>query len=445
MLRHYGSWGGVLQGEHQATTPSNTDAAAALLASPGRTVIRGRGRSYGDLALNPGGALIDTASLDRFIAFDPDTGLLTCEAGVTLADILAVLAKPDEDGSGWLPPVMPGTRFITIGGAIANDVHGKNAHLFGSFGCHVEELELARSDGSRLICSATENAELFGATIGGLGLTGLILNATLRLRRVEGLALESEEIRFGNLDEFFDLDALSAPDWEYTAAWIDCLAGGADLGRGLYMRGRHALGEPATPPARQPGRSVPLTPPISMVNNLSVSAFNALYLRKPGGERRIKPYEKNFFPLDAIGGWNRLYGPKGFYQFQSVVPHDDALSVTRAMLRAIANAGQGSMLVVMKRFGDVPSPGLMSFPMPGLTLALDFPNRGQKTLDLLRRLEDIAMEAGGRLYPAKDAVMTAATFAAGYPAIETFRQFIDPALTSAFARRVGLLPQETAA
>lgn len=444
-MRHYGSWGGVLEGEHHASTPYNSDAAAQLLATQSHAVIRGRGRSYGDLALNPGGGLIDTAGLDRFIEFDSGTGLLTCEAGVTLADILAVLAKPDADGSGWLPPVMPGTRFITIGGAIANDVHGKNAHLFGSFGCHVEEFELARSDGSRLICSDSENVELFRATIGGLGLTGLILNATLRLRRVEGLALESEEIRFGNLDEFFALDTQSAPDWEYTAAWIDCLAGGADLGRGLYMRGRHAPGEAASPPARQLGRSVPLTPLISMVNNLSVRAFNALYLRKPDAGRRVVPYEKNFFPLDAIGNWNRLYGPRGFYQFQSVVPHGDALTVTRAMLRAIADAGQGSMLVVMKRFGDIVSPGLMSFPMPGLTLALDFPNRGQRTLDLLRRLEDIAVEAGGRLYPAKDAVMTAATFAASYSATEAFRPFMDPALTSAFARRVGLLPQETAA
>jgi len=437
------SWGRVLRAPHDVHLPQDREDGSQLVAHlPAQSAIaHGCGRSYGDVALNPGRTLIDTRRLDRFIAFDPHTGLLTCEAGVTLADILAVIARPDPDGSGWMLPVVPGTRFVSVGGAIANDIHGKNAHLLGSFGCHLEQLELARSDGSRLLCSRTENAELFAATIGGLGLTGLILSATLRLRRVPGLALESEEIRFGALDDFFALDAESAEGWEYTAAWIDCLATGASLGRGIYLRARHSPGFGAEPPARAPKRQVPFAPPLSLVNGLSVRAFNALYWRKLGAAGRtsnIGPYEKSFFPLDAIGGWNKLYGPDGFYQFQAVVPPDDARRVTADMLGAIARSGQGSMLVVLKRFSAVRSPGLISFPMPGTSLALDFPNRGAATLGLLQRLEAIVGAAGGRIYPAKDFAMSAESFAQSYPALPAFQSFIDPAMSSAFSRRMGL-------
>lgn len=444
----YVSWGGVLRAEHDALAPgAPAQAAAVLSALPARsTIAHGCGRSYGDVALNPGGVLIDMRGLDRFISFNAQSGLLTCEAGVTLADILAVVSRPAADGSGWLLPVMPGTRFVTVGGAIANDVHGKNAHHLGSFGCHVEALELARSDGSRLRCSRTENAELFAATIGGLGLTGLILSATLRLRHVAGLGLETEDIRFGRLDDFFALDAESADAWEYTAAWIDCLASGAELGRGLYMRARHAPGVPAAPPSRTPKISVPVTPPLSFVNGLSVRAFNALYWRKlgPGGRKSgVGSYEKVFFPLDAIGSWNRLYGPAGFYQFQAVVPPGDAGAVTAELLSVIAAAGQGSMLVVLKRFGDIRSPGLMSFPMPGITLALDFPNRDAGTLGLLSRLDAIVMQAGGRIYPAKDFSMSRGSFAGGYPALAEFERYVDPVMSSAFARRMGILEKAT--
>ncbi|OYX15149.1 MAG: hypothetical protein B7Z15_01560 [Rhizobiales bacterium 32-66-8] len=437
------SWGGVLRAPHDVLVPSDREAGRRLVAQlpAGRTIPHGCGRSYGDVALNPGLGLIDTRRLDRFIRFDAHSGLLTCEAGVTLAEILAVIARPDANGSGWMLPVVPGTRFVSVGGAIANDIHGKNAHLLGSFGCHVEQLELARSDGHTLVCSRTENADLFAATIGGLGLTGLILSATLRLRRVPGLALESEEVRFGALDAFFALDAESAEAWEYTAAWIDCLATGASLGRGIYLRARHSPGFGAEPPARAPKLQVPFAPPLSLVNGLSVRAFNALYWRKlgsPGRASGIGPYEKTFFPLDAIGGWNKLYGPDGFYQFQAVVPPEDAHRVTADMLGAIARSGQGSMLVVLKRFSAVRSPGLISFPMPGTSLALDFPNRGAATLGLLQRLEAIVGAAGGRIYPAKDFAMSAESFAKGYPGLPQFRTFIDPAMSSAFSRRMGL-------
>ncbi|QTL05354.1 FAD-binding oxidoreductase [Aquabacter sp. L1I39] len=438
------SWGNVIRAEHQVVSPDQPYAAARVLTEipAGRPAIAyGCGRSYGDVALNPGGLLIETRRLDCFISFDAEKGLLTCESGVTLAEILRATSVPAKDGSGWLLPVVPGTRFVTVGGAIANDVHGKNAHVFGSFGCHVESLDLARSDGRILTCSAQNNAELFAATVGGLGLTGLILRATLRLRRVEGLALETEEIRFARLADFFALDAESAVGWEYTAAWIDCLARGNQLGRGIYLRARHAPGVSAPPPSLGPRRSVPIAPPLSLVNGLSVRAFNAAYWRKLGTAervRRVVPYEGAFFPLDALGGWNRLYGPKGFFQFQCVVPPEGAEAATAELLAAIAEAGQGSMLVVLKRFGHVVSPGLLSFPMPGITLALDFPNAGADTVRLMTRLEAIAVAAGGRLYPAKDALMTAESFARGYPRLDRFRGHMDPALSSAFSRRVGL-------
>ena len=402
----------------------------------------GSGRSYGDVALNPDGRLIDCQSLDRFIAFDPTTGILTCEAGVWLADILAVLCRPDADRSGWLLPVTPGTRFVTVGGAIANDVHGKNHHHFGSFGAHVLAFELARSNGTRLICSATENTELFAATIAGLGLTGLILCATLQLRRVTGLAVEAEDIKFARLADYFALAAESDAVWEYTAAWIDCLATGAALGRGIFSRARHVQGRGVAPPPRAPRRNLPLTPPLSLITPLSVRAFNAAYwhrLGRGGHSHRIGSYEPVFYPLDALGHWNRAYGPRGFYQFQCLVPPGDAQSVMAELLGIVAASGQASMLTTLKLFGDKPSPGLLSFPAPGATLAIDFANGGAATHDLLARLEDVVMRASGRLYPAKDAMMRPATFSAGYGGLARFKAQIDPGFSSGFARRVALI------
>ncbi|MGO4527055.1 FAD-dependent oxidoreductase [Microvirga sp. 2MCAF35] len=442
----YQSWGRTVSAKHIVDRPDTRDAAARMLHESDVSVLAyGCGRSYGDVALNPGGHLLDCRSLDRFLAFDRTTGVLTCEAGVRLADILAVICRPEDDGSGWFLPVTPGTRFVTVGGAIANDVHGKNHHTFGTFGQHVLALELARSDGSRLVCSSEQNFDLFTATIGGLGLTGLILSATLQLRRVEGLAVEAEDIQFASLSEFFDLAEASDRDWEYTAAWVDCLATGSDLGRGIYSRARHRAGKGVEPPGRHPRLAVPLTPPIPATNTLSVRAFNALYWRKLGRSGRascIGSYEPVLYPLDAIGDWNRLYGPKGFHQFQCVVPHEHARASMGEMLQLIAKSGQGSMLVVLKTFGDLPSPGLLSFPRPGVTLALDFPERGATTRRLLQQLEEVAVAAYGRLYPAKDSLMGSHTFRQGYPKFEQFQSMMDPHFSSAFARRVELIRSE---
>ena len=307
-LQQVRSWGGTINATHRVLRLKSRDAGVAVMQSAqAPTLAFGRGRSYGDVPLNPGGTLIDCCGLDRFISFDRATGSLHCEAGVRLADILAVVCKPEPGGGGWFLPVSPGTRFVTLAGAIANDVHGKNHHGFGTIGRHIESLELARSDGSRIVCSPTAEPDLFAATIGGLGLTGLILSATLRLRRVDGLALEAEDIRFDSLDDYFDLAAESEPSWEYTAAWVDCAARGAALGRGIYSRARHAPGVGAAAPPREPRRNVPFVPPVGFVNRLSLRIFNALYWRKLGSSGRAQrtgSYESVFYPLDAIGSWN---------------------------------------------------------------------------------------------------------------------------------------------
>ncbi|ABD89734.1 FAD-binding oxidoreductase [Rhodopseudomonas palustris] len=428
---------------HRLALPGSMTELIALVGAGSNApfLAHGCGRSYGDVALNPGGLLIDCRGLDRFIAFDPETGHLVCEAGVRLADILRVICRPDQDGAGFFLPVSPGTRFISVGGAIANDVHGKNHHVFGSFGNHVESFVLLRSSGEILRCSESENAELYAATIGGLGLTGIILQATLKLRRVDGLAFEAEDIAFGSLDDYFQLAVQSDLAWEYTAAWIDCFAKGADIGRGIFSRSRHVAGVGAPPPPLQPRISIPWTPPISVVNRVSTRAFNALYRRKLGklGKRTSTgSYEQALYPLDGLGNWNRLYGRDGFFQFQNVIPRGCALEVVRAMLREVVAAGAGSMLSVLKVFGALPSRGLLSFPMEGVTFALDFPNDGSQTVRLIERLEAITIESNGRIYPAKDSLMSRQAFWQGYPFAGRFQDSMDPAISSEFAIRVGL-------
>jgi FAD/FMN-containing dehydrogenase len=393
----------------------------------------GNGRSYGDVCLNLGGTLLAARGLDRFISFDPSTGILDCEAGVLFSEIIALVL-----GHGWFLPVTPGTSFVTVGGAIANDVHGKNHHRAGSFGNHVLELELQRSDGRVLHCSPQENREWFDATIGGMGLTGLIRRARVQLRRVPGPWIRGDSQRFASLPEFFDIARASDADYEYTVAWVDCSAKGRALGRGVFMRGNHA---PAPEPVRAPSPRrlrMPFTPPLSLINGLSLRMFNALYYHRPSAVSAdaLWHYAPFFYPLDAILEWNRIYGPRGFYQYQCVVPEARAPAAIDQMLRQIGSSGSGSFLAVLKLFGHVPSRGLMSFARPGVTLALDFPNRAAPTLALLDALDDITRAAGGAVYPAKDARMSAAAFRSYFPAAEQFGRFIDPQFSSSFWRRV---------
>jgi FAD/FMN-containing dehydrogenase len=440
VLESWGRYPRVKPGD-QRVLPISWRTEPLPMAGPGCSVLPfGLGRSYGDGCLNRGQALIPTSGLDRFIDFDPASGLLTCEAGVSLDDILRLVVW-----QGWFLPVTPGTRFVTIGGAIANDVHGKNHHTAGTFGRHVRRFELLRSDGTRRVCSPTENADWFAATIGGLGLTGLITWAEIQLARMHNPFILQETVPFGDLEEFFRINQESERDFVYTVAWVDCLARGRKLGRGLYYRGNpapprwEALPLARSRLTRRGGLSVPFNLPSFTLNRLTVSAFNFLYYHRQRGRAstRLVHYDPFFYPLDSVYAWNRIYGRRGFLQFQCVVPLGEAESgAMRELLTRISRSGMASFLAVLKTFGALESPGMLSFPRPGVTLALDFAFQGERTLALFSELERTTREAGGAVYPAKDACMTPESFAAAYPELPRFRSFVDPAFSSSLWRRV---------
>ncbi|HDZ10220.1 FAD-binding oxidoreductase [Pseudohongiella sp.] len=435
------SWGRLRHEQHNAIAITNHRTLSAQIQHSAPGISYGMGRSYGDICLNPDGWLWQTRGMNRFISFDQDTGLLSCEAGVILKEIQDCLAP-----RGWLLPVTPGTQLVTVGGAIANDVHGKNHHVMGTFGEHVTGFRLERTDGTTLDCSREHNADMFRATIGGLGLTGVISRVQLQLRRIDSPWLLTDTVAFSSLDDFFALADDSEADWEHTVSWIDCLAGPQT--RGIFMRANHARAEDlaAMPeyrqaggkPPRSAGITMPLTPPVSLVNKLSLRAFNAAYFamnaRKAGAG--VAHYESFFYPLDKINHWNRMYGRRGFYQYQCVVPRTTARQAIADMLAVIAAAGEGSFLAVLKTFADRPAAGLLSFPMEGATLALDFPNKGARTAQLFTRLDEVVTQAGGRLYAAKDARMSAQMFASAYPALAQFSVFRDPGISSAMSRRL---------
>jgi len=396
----------------------------------------GAGRSYGDVCLLDGGTLLPTRGLDKFVHFDSQTGVLRCEAGVTLAEILD-FAVP----RGFFLPVTPGTKYVTVGGAIANDIHGKNHHVAGTFGNHVLSFELVRSDGSRFVCSPSLNADWFAATVGGLGLTGLITWAEVRLRPIVSRKIQYQATKFVGIDEFVALSQAST-QIEYTVAWIDCVATGNGFARGIFMQGDHSTFAETPVPTKSPWLAVPIDLPEVALNRLSVGVFNALYYNKQLGKRKsgLVDYEPFFYPLDSVLQWNKIYGKSGLLQFQCVIPWEEGHQegILR-ILKAITASGLASFLAVIKVFGDVPSPGMLSFPMPGITLALDFPIRREISFDLLDRLGNITLEHGGKMYPAKDARMTAAQFQAFYPQWRDFAAYIDPHLSSAFWQRVTTL------
>jgi FAD/FMN-containing dehydrogenase len=444
MARHlsdrgdYGSWGGVFAPRHEILAIN--DRSLPLPQSAGSLLAYGAGRSYGDCCLNDGNALILARGLDRFIGFDETTGVLRCEAGVSLAEIVD-FALP----RGWFLPVTPGTKHVTLGGAIANDVHGKNHHRDGSLGQHIPRFELLRSDGTRLECSATGNADFHGATLGGLGLTGLITWAEIRLQPVAGPWIRQQAIRFGSLREFFELSGPLEQAHRYVVAWLDCVSPGGP--RGVLFAGDHD--DRPGPAPRRRLLPFPRTGPVSLVTPFTMRAFNELYYRLPrgrAGEAQRISYDNFFYPLDGITNWSHIYGPRGFFQYQCLVPPDThGHAALVEILERIAQSGQPSFLAVLKRFGTIPPLGMMSFPRPGFTLALDFPNRGDATLQLFEALDAIVVAAQGRVYPAKDARMSSASFQAFYPAWQEFSRFVDPRFSSSFWRRVtGGAPLELA-
>jgi hypothetical protein len=388
----------------------------------------GMGRSLGDCCLNDGNALLTTRGLDRILAFDEASGRLIAEAGITFDAILRFCIP-----RGWFLPVTPGTRFVSLGGAAGNDVHGKNHHGAGTFGNHVVRFELRRSDGTRLLCSADQNEAWFRATIGGLGLTGLIEWVEVQLKPIVNSSIDSETIRYGDMDEFYALSEESVAGYDYAVAWADTLSA-KGLGRGLFIRGNHNR-DPERRERKAPAGpwvGIPGVLPFSLLNRGTLKVFNSvLYSARPSRRKGVVPLGPFFYPLDSIGAYHRIYGPGGMIQWQGLIPSREAV---REVLSASTRVG-GSFLTVLKVMGDREPAGLMSFSGKGVTIALDFP-WSRNVLETLPRLDDIVAAAGGRLYPAKDARMSGANFRGYFPQWRELVPFIDPRFSSSFWRRV---------
>lgn len=434
-MRRYESWGRYPKSKGAEIVPLYWISEVPRLSKfPSPVLAHGKGSSYGDVCLNDSGILLDTLGMNRFIRFNRETGTLLCESGVTLEAILNLVVP-----AGWFLPVTPGTQFVTVGGAIANDVHGKNHHRAGTFGCHVTSMGLLRSDGEAIVCSPGENAGLFRATIGGLGLTGLILWAEFRLKSVAGPWIDSEQIRFRRLEEFYELAADSDKNNEYTVAWIDCISGGEKLGRGIFFRGNHSprAAEQRNGAARDSRKGEGFDAPEAMINRLSVRAFNSAYFHRQfhDFEKRTVDFVPFFYPLDRVAMWNRFYGKHGFLQYQFVVPQERRGMIAE-ILQLISRSRLVCSLAVLKVFGEAAAAGMLSFPRPGVTLALDFPMQGQATLDLFEQFDRVVQANDGSVYPAKDARMSAADFQAYFPNWREFKRFQDPQFSSNLWRRV---------
>ena len=420
-----------------STVTSNSDS----------VIARGLGRAYGDAALNLGGTVLDLCRLNRLLAFDPETGLLECEAGVSLAEIIDVFLP-----RGWFLPTTPGTKFVTVGGAIAADVHGKNHHLDGSFGNFVERITLQLADESTVVCSREHDPDLFWATIGGMGLTGIILTAAFRLTPVTTAYCDVEYRRTVDLDSTLEVFQATHHQYQYSVAWIDCIATGRSMGRSVAMLGNHAdihelpstvREKPLALPRRRK-KTIPFHFPSWTLNPWSVKAFNTLYYAKNRDSRRLVDFDSYFYPLDGVSHWNRIYGRAGFVQYQALFPTETARAGLKSLLKRISESKQASFLAVLKGCGSA-TPGMLSYLFPGYTLALDFPFRGESTRELFEGLDRIVLEHGGRIYLAKDAMTSAETFARMYPRLTEFQQVkarIDPEnrFSSSQARRLQIVP-----
>lgn len=399
------NWGNFPIVEKEMRTADSLKAIQDFVLTHNEIAVRGNGRCYGDASL--GEHIFSTKRLNKFISFDRLNGIIECESGVLLSEILEVIVH-----QGYFLYVTPGTKFVSVGGAIASDVHGKNHHLEGCFSEYVLEFDLMNERGDILKCSRTENEDLFWATIGGMGLTGIILSAKIQLKNIETAYIRQESIKAQNLDEIFQLFEESE-DWTYNVAWIDCLQKGKNIGRSILMRGEHAL--KAELPKKQQDNAlilkkklmptVPFYFPSFVLNNLSVKAFNFLYFNKQQKKQvnNFVDYETFFYPLDAINDWNKIYGKKGFIQYQMVIPKEKGKAGMKKILETIANSGNGSFLAVLKLFGKHNPLAYNSFPFEGYTLALDF-KVNKKLEKLVEKLDEIVEEFGGRIYLTKDSM-----------------------------------------
>ena len=423
------SWGGTTRPKHFLSRPEHKSELPTLLteaSARGKKILAvGLGRSYGDGCLNSDGALLVMTNLRRVLHFDRAAGTLHAEAGISLRELLRITIP-----RGFSIPVLPGTEYVTLGGAIANDVHGKNHETAGTFGCHIRRLQLLRSDG--VVRDLEPQDPLFAATVGGLGLTGIITSAEIKLEPLGTSQMDVQNIGFSGLDEFLAVHQAGTADFPYSAAWIDCTQLAAL--RGIYSRGRQSDRGALVTPRHGEGWKIPVELPWSLVNTGTLRILNAAYYAAHGKGTRRLHMSSFLHPLDCIAEWNRLYGRRGFFQYQLVVPRSATAAIAECA-RQISKADQLPSLVTLKAFGSRRSPGILSFPIEGLTLALDFPNKGLSTLRLLERLDGLVRESGGRLYLAKDSRTPARMIRASYPRMEEFAAYVDPAFCSDLWKR----------
>jgi decaprenylphospho-beta-D-ribofuranose 2-oxidase len=380
-------------------------------------IARGKGRSYGDASVNDNGLTILLERFDRFLAFNNNSGDLHLESGVTLEEIINIFAP-----RGWFPAVVPGTKYVTVGGAIAADIHGKNHHRDGSFCNFVKGFTVIVASGEKVFCSREQNSDLFWATIGGMGLTGIITDVQITLKPIESVFIDKTEIKAKNLDAVLALFDEHEKNYQYSVAWIDCLARGKDLGRSILMLGnsvsknderiKHLSNPLSLKEKRQ--IQVPLDSPDWLLNSFTMGTFNSLFYAKQMSNHHqgIADFESYFFPLDAIGSWNRLYGKRGFIQHQTVFPEEASREALKKLLTMTSENGWGSFLAVLKRFG--PQDGWLSFPHPGYTLTLDIAVK-DGLFEFLKELESVVLNYGGRIYLAKDSFLSPEGFRKMYP------------------------------
>lgn len=437
-------WGANLRVDCAVAEPSSPMDVAKVLDTAG-SISRGLGRSYGDCAINAGGQVLRTTSMDRFLSFDPVTGVLVCEAGASLESIIAVFAS-----QGWFPMITPGTKFVTVGGCIANDIHGKAHHAQGCFVNCVESMTVLLASGDVVTASRTENADLFWASFGGMGLLGVILTATIYLRKIETTYFHQKSIKARNLDEMMAVLAENDHAYPYSVATLDVFGTGANLGRGVLTVGDHVTREQLPPNlaadplavSGPPKITVPFELPDFTLNPVTMRMVNAVIQQIQSSAAPIGHYESFFYPLDKVAEWNRGYGKRGFTQYQFVIPFADGEKQMRKILNVILSSGQLPFLNVLKRLGKE-SGGTLSFPKEGWTFAIDFPIRAE-TEALTHRLDAMVIEAGGRIYLGKDSFIDAANFRTMYPEVDQWlavKAKYDPrnVFTSNLGRRVGLV------
>lgn len=438
-------------GRYTSSTPKNITEVTANW-SPGAGehlapyLAYGLGRTYGDVCLNNGGTLLRTTKLNQIIFFDAKKGVVRAEAGVSIAEILSTVVQ-----HGWFVPVTPGTKFVTLGGALANDVHGKNHHSAGTFGCFVRSFELIRSTGEKFVCSPGSNPELYSATIGGMGLTGLVTWIEFQLIPIDNSMIKMERKRVGSISEMISCILHADQHNQYTVGWLDTTSKGGKLGRGVLFKGDHAEKELAV---QTEGREFEETqysqgqanslfsalPYVGqyLLNSTTISIFNSFYYAYNTSSET--PYTASidsfFYPLDAIPHWNRVYGASGMIQYQFVVPLNDGKYITQSVLKKMRSVNASSFLSVIKVFGEKLSPGMMSFPIPGITLAMDIPAGVAGLLPALDFCDEMIAEVGGRIYPAKDSRMKGSMFRRMYPRLDEFTTYVDPQFSSSFWRRV---------